>query len=201
MSQHIRPFLKRISELTPDNSRVLDLGCGKGELLKTLRDRRSINGYGVDIDVKNVKECIRNGISVYQGNIVEALTEFQDQVFDTVILSHTLQEIYEPKKVLNEMLRVGKKAIVTFPNFGHWRIRLNLVLSGHSPRTKTLPYEWHNTPNIRVITIKDFRRLCKESGIFIEIEEPYFRSKWIRTILPKWTYNLFSTKGLFVLKK
>jgi len=190
-----------ISEFVPKNARVLDLGCGDGSLLKFLIEKLGSTGYGIDMKFANILACTKQGIHVYQDNIEKALKAFNDKSFDVSILSQTLQEIHSPVPVLKEMLRVGKKGIVTFPNFGHWRIRFNLLFKGYSPKTKTLPYEWHNTPNIRVITIKDFRILCDQEGFKIVEELPLFHSKWARNLTPKFLKNLLSPKALFVLEK
>lgn len=196
----LHAFHKRIYNLVPEKSRVLDLGCGDGALLAALSEGKNVKGYGVEININNVKSCVANGLSVYQGNIIEALREFGTKRFDVVILSQTLQEVYDPIPVLDEMLRVGKKVIVTFPNFGHWKIRLQLLFTGGSPRTKHLPYHWYDTPNIRVITINDFRRLCKVQNITVLDQSPLIQPKWLQTLI-KPMANLVSQKGLFILNR
>tara|TARA_A100001015_G_C15007522_1_gene721438 strand:+ start:418 stop:855 length:438 start_codon:yes stop_codon:yes gene_type:complete len=142
-----------------------------------------------------------SGISIFQGNINDGLKEFGDNSFDVVILSQTLQEVMDPVFVLNEIIRVGKKGILTFPNFGYWRVRLNMALTGHSPKTKNLPYEWYNTPNIRVLTIKDFRSLCHKESIKIMAEESIYTSKWMNKLFSSSWSNLFAQQGLFVVEK
>ncbi|MDA1354321.1 MAG: methionine biosynthesis protein MetW [bacterium] len=199
-TNNLHYFHKMIYNLIPEKSRVLDLGCGDGALLAALSTGKNTKGYGVEIDIANVKVCVANGLSVYQGNLIEALREFGTKRFDVVILSQTLQEVYDPIPVLEEMLRVGKKVIVTFPNFGHWKVRLQLLLSGSSPRTKQLPYEWYNTPNIRVITINDFRSLCKAHHIRVLDQAPLIKPKWLQILIKPFS-NLVSKKGLFILQR
>jgi methionine biosynthesis protein MetW len=150
-----------ISELIEPDSRVLDLGCGEGELLRWLADNKNVEGRGIEIDGRKVQRAIAAGVSVYQGDIDEGLSGYPDASFDYVILSQTLQESRRPLDVLNEMLRVGRNAIVTFPNFGHWSVRLAMLFTGRSPRTKCFPYEWHQSPNIHFLTISDFEFLAR----------------------------------------
>ena len=196
----MRLDLSHIQRWIAPGSRVLDLGCGNGELLQALMRQKDCYGYGVDLDFHNIKHCITRGISVFQGNINEGLQEFRDKSFDIVLLSQTLQEVYDPVYVLLEMLRVGKKGIVTFPNFGHWQVRLNMIFKGYSPKTKTLPYDGHNPPNIRVVTIKDFRRLCEQKKIRICEEVPLSKNSLL-SALPLSFSNILSQQGLFVLEK
>lgn len=145
-----------------ENSRVLDLGCGDGTLLKYLQDEKFVHGYGLDINAENILRCVANGVNVIEQNIDEGLNNFEDQSFDTVIMSQTIQTMRNPDKVLEEILRVGKQCIVTFPNFGHWKARFHLAFSGRMPVSDILPYEWYNTPNIHFCTFRDFEVLCKD---------------------------------------
>ena len=161
----------------PNESRVIDLGCGEATVLQELIEKKSCQGYGIEQDFQSVLTAMGKGIPVYQGDILEGLKQFDDQVFDVAILSQTLQQVYNPVEVMSEMCRVAKTAIVTFPNFGYWKIRFQLLTKGYSPKTKQLPYEWHDTPNIRVITIKDFRQLCKNLNVSIKKEIPLIRFK------------------------
>lgn len=180
-----------IFNLIPEGSRVLDLGCGNGDLLEALQREKNVNGYGIEIDFDSVTTCIQRGISVYHGDIEEAITGFSDKAFDVVILSQTLQQVQHPVYLLHEILRIGKRAVVSFPNFAHWHVRLSLFF-GIIPKTKSLPFEWYNTPNIRVASISGFRQLCKNEGFTIAYEG---------TGTTQLLSNLFCSKGLFILEK
>ena len=147
-------------------STVLDLGCGDGALLRYLRDTRRTAGYGVEIDDDGVLACVKNGVSVVQSDLERGLSGFEDSSFDYVVLSQTLQAMRNSETIIQEMLRVGREGIVTFPNFGYWKNRLE-VLRGHMPISENLPYEWFNTPNVRLCTVADFERFCEERGIRI----------------------------------
>jgi methionine biosynthesis protein MetW len=148
-------------------TRVLDLGCGDGELLRTLIDARKVRGYGIDIADDNVIACVRRGVNVIQSDLESGLAGFADHSFDTVILSQTLQQIHRVETIINEMLRVGREVIVTFPNFAYWRHRVQLGVHGTMPVSKTLPYEWYDTPNVRMFTVREFDRFCVARGISI----------------------------------
>ena len=148
-----------IGDLIEPGSMVLDLGCGSGELLAWLAENKQVNGRGVEIDGGKVQQAIARGVSVYQGEIEKALQDYPDKIFDYVILSQTLQETMAPMKVLTAMLRVARKAIVAFPNFGHWRVRWSHLVSGRAPRTHLFPYEWYESPNIHFLTVDDFESL------------------------------------------
>ena len=189
-----------IADLVEPKSKVLDLGCGKGELLETLIREKNVVGHGIDINEENIIECIKKGVSVFQGNIDEGLLEYKDKSYDYVILSQTLQVVHKPLFVINEMLRVGKRGIICFPNFGYWKIRLQLFFNGQMPRTKRIPYEWYNTPNIHHVTIKDFKHTCKKYGIRIVKELPLSRSKKRRNILYAACSNLFAEDALFLIE-
>jgi len=156
-----------IQDWIPDNARVLDLGCGDGSLLQQLYQSRNATGYGIEIDEQSIPTCIRAGINVIQSDLDEGLADFDADSFDYVILSLTLPAMRYPEKLLDEMLRVGKEGIVTFPNFAHWYSRFQLALRGRMPVTDALPHRWHNTPNIHLCTIKDFEALCDERSIKI----------------------------------
>ena len=156
-----------IQDLVPPNSRVLDLGCGDGQLLDALMRHKGCQGRGIEIDERAVGEAIRRGVPVYHGDMLEGMTHFRDDSFDVVILSQTLQQSADPVAVIHEMLRVGQAAIISFPNFGHWRVRLSLLLRGRMPMTGQLPYPWYSTPNVHLCTITDFFALCAEQRLNI----------------------------------
>ena len=152
-----------ISSWIPERSRVLDLGCGDGELLAGLAATRRVQGYGIEIDGANVLASVRNGVNVVQADIESGLASFDEGAFDFVILSQTLQAMHDVEGVMREMLRVGREGIVTFPIFGYWKHRLDIAM-GHMPVSKTLPYQWYDTPNIHLCTVKDFEDLCAKVG-------------------------------------
>jgi len=161
-----RPDFAAIAEWVRPGSRVLDLGCGDGTLLRYLKSQRGVSGYGVEIADEKVLACVKNGVNVIQGDLERGLTEFEDQSFDYVILSQTLQAVKNSERIIRDMLRVGREGIVTFPNFGYWKNRLH-VLAGYMPVSDNLPYEWFNTPNVHLCTIADFERFCRERRIRI----------------------------------
>lgn len=190
---------RTILDLIPESSRVLDLGCGDGELLQKLSQEKTVKGYGIEINADCVKTCIEKGLSVFQDNINEGLSGFSNRSYDFVILSQTLQQIKNPIHVMNEICRVGKQAIVTFPNFSHWKCRLEL-LRGKIPKSESLPYEWYDTPNIRVISIRSFKKICKTHQFEIVKELGYTRKPFLRPLLNPLS-NLLSEKCLFLIKK
>jgi methionine biosynthesis protein MetW len=147
-------------------SSVLDLGCGDGSLLRYLRDSRRVTGYGVEIDDGSVLACVKNGISVIQSDLDRGLSDFRDSSFDYVVLSQTLQSVRNSERIIREMLRVGREGIVTFPNFGYWKNRVQVAL-GRMPVSEKLPYQWFDTPNIHLCTVDDFERFCVERGVRI----------------------------------
>ena len=159
-----RKDMELIAELVPPGSRVLDLGCGNGELLALLRDRRGCSGYGVEISDENVLACTKRGVDVIQLNLEEGLAVFEDQSFDVVLQLDTMQHLKNTERMLLETARVGRMGIVSFPNFAHWPNRLR-IMTGRMPVTKTLPYEWYDTPNIRVGTYTDFEVLLRKTGL------------------------------------
>lgn len=198
----LRVDLRLIADMVDTRSRVLDVGCGDGTLLAWLGRHKDVDGRGIELSMAGVSAAVAQGLSVIQGDADTDLKDYPSGAFDTVILSQTLQATYEPKTVLNHMLRIGRRAIVSFPNFGHWRVRLSLALKGRMPVTDTLTYQWYDTPNIHFCTIRDFLALCDELDITVERAIaldgqggllPYDgRGQWA---------NLMATQGLFVLSR
>ena len=193
---------KVITELIEENSRVLDVGCGDGDLMKFLLQNKTIDIRGLEISKKNVQNCLSKGLAVIEGNAENDLSQFPNNSFDYVILSQTLQAFLNPEKVISELLRIGKYAIVTIPNFGNWKVRFELLFKGTMPVTKNLPYEWHNTPNLHMCTIKDFFNFCEKRDI--EIYKSLALNKEaitnINTSNLKYK-NLISELGIFLITK
>ena len=179
---------KIIADLIEKDKRVLDVGCADGTLMKFLKDNKNINIRGLEISKEKVQECIAKGLTVIEGNAETDLKQFPDKSFDYVILSQTLQAFLDPENVISELLRVGKKAIVTIPNFGYWKVRIHLLFRGTMPITKDLPNEWYNTPNLHMCTIKDFVNYCNKKNIKINSKNLSYK-------------NLFSQLGIFVIEK
>jgi methionine biosynthesis protein MetW len=163
----LRSDLSIIQQWVKPNSQVLDLGCGKGELLSFLKAEKGVRGYGLEINPVKITHCIANGVNVIEQNLDEGLSNFKDNSIDTVIMAQALQAVQRPDELVDEMLRIGNQAIVTFPNFGYWRTRLYLLLKGRMPMSESLPYNWFDTPNIHLCTFKDFEQLCHNKGIRI----------------------------------
>ena len=171
-----------IGEIVEPRTKVLDLGCGEGELLEWLAQTKGVDARGLEISSAKVQRAIARGVSVFQSDIDAGLADYPDQAFDYVILSQTLQETRHPRQVLREMLRVGRRGIVAFPNFGHWRVRVSMLTSGGAPRTALFPYEWYESPNIHFLTVHDFENLASLEGL--RIERRYFLagSRKVRTL-------------------
>jgi methionine biosynthesis protein MetW len=163
-----------IGDIVESGSKVLDLGCGEGELLEWLAAKKDVQGRGVEASGLKVQRAIARGVSVFQGDILEVLGDYADQTFDYVILSQTLQETLSPRTVLREMVRVGRRVIVAFPNFAHWTVRLSFLKSGRAPNTKAFPYAWYESPNIHFLTVDDFEELAALEGL--TVERRYFLS-------------------------
>jgi len=193
---------KIISELIENKTRVLDVGCGDGTLMKFLKENKNIDTRGLEISKNKVQNCIGKGLSVIEGNAEKDLQQFPDASFDYVVLSQTLQAFYNPEKVINDLLRVSKKAIVTIPNFGFWKIRLHLLLKGTMPITKNLPNEWFNTPNLHMCTIKDFFNFCLKKNIklykSLALNDEKISDINTRNLGLK---NLSSELGIFLIEK
>ena len=157
-----------IADLLPNNSRVLDVGCGDGSLMNFLEKEKNIETKGLELDQNNVQECLNKGLTVIQGDAETELYQFPKKSFDYVVLSQTLQAFYKPDKVLNELLRIGKSVVVSIPNFGYWKVRTSLLFFGKMPVTKTLPNSWYNTPNLHMCAIKDLFNYCEDNNIGIK---------------------------------
>ena len=193
---------KVISKLIDEKSRVLDVGCGDGILMEYLSKNKVVDVRGLEISKEKVKKCLSNGLAVVEGNAEYDLKQFPDLSFDYVILSQTLQAFMSPENVIEDLLRVGKKVIVTIPNFGHWKIRVDLLFKGEMPITKNLTYEWYNTPNLHMCTIQDFYNFCNNKGIniFKTISLNGQKTSKITSSNLKFK-NLISELGIFLLEK
>jgi methionine biosynthesis protein MetW len=193
---------KIIANLIEKNTRVLDVGCGDGTLMEFLKDNNKIDVRGIEISKKNVQKCIGKGLAVIEGDAEKDLSQFPDGSFDFVILSQTLQAFLNPEKVISELLRVGKKAIVTIPNFGYWKVRFHLLTKGTMPITRTLPDEWYNTPNLHMCSIKDFFNFCddRKINLYKSIALQNLKSSEI-TKSNLTLKNLSAVLGVFLIEK
>ncbi|MCW8861185.1 MAG: methionine biosynthesis protein MetW [Rhodospirillales bacterium] len=197
-----RVDLQLVAGMIDPGSRVLDVGSGDGTLLDHLVNEKKVDGRGLEISTAGVNACVSAGLSVIQGNADTDLAAYPDQAFDYVILSQTLQTMHAPREALTQLLRIGRRAIVSFPNFGHWRVRLNLLVRGRMPYNETLPHEWYDTPNIHLCTIRDFIVLCDELGITIERSialDAAGNQRRIRTGL--FMANLLGEQAVFLLRR
>ena len=202
MKNKMKKEFKVISELIENKSKALDVGCGDGELIKYLIENKTKDIRGLEISKESVQNCLSKGLPVIEGNAENDLMQFPNHSFDYVILSQTLQAFLNPDKVIKELLRVGKKAIVTIPNFGHWKVRIKLLINGTMPLTKNLPYEWHNTPNLHMCTIKDFFVFCEKRNIKIFRSLALNQEKISEIDIKNLNYkNLMSDLGIFLIEK
>ncbi len=191
-----------IADMIAPRAKVLDVGCGEGELLELLRDDRQVDGRGIEISQEGVNRCVARGLSVIQGDADHDLRYYPDRCFDYVILSQTIQATRNPKTVLEELLRIGDKVVVSFPNFGYMRLRLALLFKGRMPVTRDLPYSWYDTPNIHFCTIRDFMVLCDEVGATVEKAIALDGTgQKIGLSMPWWFWNLFGQQAVFLLRR
>ncbi|HEV2604460.1 MAG TPA: methionine biosynthesis protein MetW [Microvirga sp.] len=191
-----------IAEMIEPGSRVLDVGCGDGSLLALLRDTRGVDGRGIELSREGVSTCLAKGLPVIQGDADTDLADYPDDSFDYVVLTQTIQATRRPRVVLEHLLRIGRRAVVSFPNFGHWRVRAELGIRGRMPVTENLPDTWYDTPNIHFCTIRDFVALCDEVGAEMERAVALNAGgKPMRVTLPWWVWNLFGEQGVFLLRR
>ncbi len=200
--EQLRFDLSIIASWIQPGSRVLDLGCGRGDLLAWLKEHKNIQGTGIEQNKEKAAACISRGLSVLQGDLRDEVQDYPDDCFDMVILSQTLQQVYQPDNLLKSLSRIGKQVIVSFPNFSHFSIRLQLLFRGQAPKNRQLPFSWYDTPNIRVITLADFRKFSKDVGYTIVREcainthDQDRRGKIISLFS-----NFFATYGVFLIEK
>jgi len=197
-----RVDLLLIAEMVTPGTRVLDVGCGDGTLLRLLAEKRGVDGRGIELSQAGVNSCVAQGLAVIQGDADTDLVYYPDLAFDYAILSQTIQATYSPRDVLKQLLRIGRRAVVSFPNFGHWRVRTGLMFGGKMPTTDNLPNRWYDTPNIHLCTIKDFLDLCKNVGAKVERAHALnaYGSK-MGVSMPLFMQNLFGEQAVFLLSR
>lgn len=199
-NNRIRFDLQIIASWIEPKTRVLDLGCGEGDLLFHLKAHKGVQGTGIENDEGKVAQCIEKGVTVLQGDINTEVLDYPDGAFDYIILSQTLQQVFEPAALLRSILRIGKKAVVSFPNFSHWLVRIQLLTTGYAPITRQLPFQWYDTPNIRVISLKDFRKFARTVGFRIFKESAIsIHDRKGKTI--QMMQNLRANYGIFLIGK
>ncbi len=196
---YLRRDLKLIADLIRDEEKILDVGCGEGSLINYLQKQKNVDCRGIELSQNGVNKCVTKGLSVIQGDANFDLKDYPDGAFSTVILSQTIHAMLLPDVTLSDLIRIGDRAIVSLPNFGYWKIRLNLLFSGTMPKNKILPYEWYNTPNIHLCSIRDFENLCKKMKL--NIKEKILLDEKGEKINNLYFRNLFSFQGIFCLSK
>jgi methionine biosynthesis protein MetW len=197
-----RVDLLLIADMVSANARVLDIGCGDGTLLRLLAEKRGVDARGIELSQAGVNSCVAQGLAVIQGDADTDLVHYPDLAFDYAILSQTIQATYNPRQVLEQLLRIGKRAVVSFPNFGHWRVRAQLLFGGRMPLTDNLPERWYDTPNIHLCTIKDFLGMCDDIGARVERAvalNAYGRKLGVS--MPTFAQNLFGEQAVFLLSR
>ena len=193
--------LALVADIITANAKVLDVGCGDGSLLTMLKEQKSVDGRGIELSQKGVNDCVARGLSVIQGDADRDLVHYPDKSFDFVVLSQTIQATHNPRRVLEELLRIGTYCIVSAPNFGHWRMRIQLLLQGRMPVTKKLPYTWYDTPNIHFCTLRDFTDLCNELEASIEQVTPVADTGKDISAIPEFSWNLLAQQAVYLLKE
>lgn len=197
-----RVDLLLVAEMVAPNTRVLDVGCGDGTLLRILSETHGVDARGIEISQAGVNQCVARGLSVVQGDADTDLVNYPDKAFDYAILSQTIQATYQPRHVLEQLLRIGKRVIVSFPNFGHWKIRNQIMFKGRMPVTENLSYAWYDTPNIHFCTIKDFVALCKELDAKVERSIALnAQGGRLGVKIPLFMQNLIGEQAIFLLKR
>lgn len=198
----LRPDLYVVAQMLEPRSRVLDVGCGDGTLLQYLSEEHGVDARGIELSQKGVNQCVANGLSVIQGDADTDLADYPDDAFDFVILSQTLQATRKPRRVVDHMLRIGRHAVVSFPNFGHWKVRGQLLIKGRMPITDALAYKWYDTPNIHAFTIRDFVTLVEMCDGRIERSMALDQTgRPIQVNVPWWFWNLFGAQAVFLMTR
>ena len=202
MTAALRPDLAAIAEMIPKGARVLDVGCGDGALLEVLSTTKGVDGRGIELSQQNVNACVARGLPVMQGDADTDLGEYPSGAFDVAILSQTIQATRNPKEVLGHLLRIGRRTVISLPNFGHWRVRASLAIHGRMPRTRALTFQWYDTPNIHLCTIADFVGLAREMGAKIERALALDDNGRTRAMRPEsWGPNILADGAIFLLKR
>jgi len=197
-----RVDLLLIADMVTSGARVLDIGCGDGTLLRLLAAKRGVDARGIELSQSGVNSCVAQGLAVIQGDADADLVHYPDLAFDYAILSQTIQATYSPRHVIEQLLRIGRRAIVSFPNFGHWRVRTQLLFDGRMPRTDNLPDRWYDTPNIHLCTIKDFLGLCRDVGAKVErVAALNAYGTKLGVAMPLFMQNLFGEQAVFLLSR